>query len=135
MDLGPLIVDIASTELTKEDKDILNHPLIGGVILFSRNYESKLQIKSLVLQIKKLTRKNSLLICIDHEGGRIQRFEQEFTKLPSLKSFGDKWITNDSRSISFSLQNAFDASKILASESWSIATIFAFSDSLKIALV
>ena len=65
MDLGPLIVDIAGTELSKEDEELLMHPMIGGVVLFSRNYVSKSQLKSLTLQIKKLTRKNSLLICVD----------------------------------------------------------------------
>ena len=132
MDLGPLIVDIAGSELTEEDKDLLIHPMIGGIILFSRNYVSKSQIKSLILQIKKLSRKTSLLICIDHEGGRIQRFEKEFTKLPSLQSFGNAWMVNDSPSISLSLQKAFDASKLLASELKEVGIDFSFTPVLDI---
>ena len=132
MDLGPLIVDIAGTELSKEDEELLMHPMIGGVVLFSRNYVSKSQLKSLTLQIKKLTRKNSLLICVDHEGGRIQRFEKDFTKLPSLQSFGDEWKSNDSRSISLALQKAFDASKILASELKEVGIDFSFTPVLDI---
>ena len=132
MDLGPLIVDIAGTELTNEDIELLNHPMIGGVILFSRNYVSKSQLKNLTLQIKKLSRKNTLLICVDHEGGRIQRFQNEFTKLPSLQSFGDAWITTDSRSISLSLQKAFDASKILALELKEVGIDLSFTPVLDI---
>ena len=84
------------------------------------------------LVIKKLTRKNSLLICVDHEGGRIQRFEKDFTKLPSLQSFGDEWKSNDSRSISLALQKAFDASKILASELKEVGIDFSFTPVLDI---
>jgi beta-N-acetylhexosaminidase len=132
MGLGPLIVDIAGTELTGEDKNLLVHPLVGGVILFSRNYISKNQIKDLILQIKGLPRKISLLICVDQEGGRIQRFKKNFTQLPSLQNIGDCWKTSDSRSISLSLQKAFDSAKTLAFELREVGVDFSFTPVLDI---
>ncbi len=87
MTLGPLMVDVAGTELAEEEKEILTHPLVGGVILFSRNYESRQQIEELVGGIKRL-RKPSLLVAVDHEGGRVQRFRQGFTELPPVANLG-----------------------------------------------
>ena len=85
--LGPLIVDIQGTNLEKEDLDILKHPLIGGVILFTRNYQNKCQVTELISQIKSL-RTPELLVCVDQEGGRVQRFKNEFTQLPPLHTLG-----------------------------------------------
>lgn len=127
MDLGPLIVDIHGTELTKEDRNILVHPLVGGIILFSRNYVSKEQIKNLNSQIKALPRKNSLLICVDQEGGRVQRFTKEFTQLPSLMSLGEKWESGNSDKISSSLQTAFSCGKTLALELREVDVDFSFT--------
>jgi len=81
------MVDIAGTQLTDEEKDILSHPLVGGVILFTRNYESREQIENLVGNIKRL-RKPSLLVSVDHEGGRVQRFRAGFTELPPVANLG-----------------------------------------------
>jgi beta-N-acetylhexosaminidase len=85
--LGPLIIDIAGLALTSEDREILQHPLVGGVILFSRNYQSRAQLTELTTQIKAL-RTPELLITVDHEGGRVQRFQTEFTRLPPIEEFG-----------------------------------------------
>ncbi|EKD71323.1 MAG: hypothetical protein ACD_46C00216G0001 [uncultured bacterium] len=85
--IGSLIIDIAGTKLSPEDTDILSHPLVGGVIFFSRNYESRAQLQELTRQIR-LTSKQPLLIMIDQEGGRVQRCIKEFTRLPAMAVFG-----------------------------------------------
>ena len=81
--LGPLMVDVEGVVLTDEDKHVLLNPLIGGVILFTRNYQNKSQLKALVAEIKDL-RDSKLIIAVDHEGGRVQRFREEFTSLPAV---------------------------------------------------
>ncbi|MEM7282174.1 MAG: beta-N-acetylhexosaminidase [Pseudomonadota bacterium] len=82
MTLGPLMIDIEGLELSSEDEAILNHPLIGGVILFSRNFHSSEQLQRLIEEIHAL-RQPSLLVAVDQEGGRIQRFRDGFTALPA----------------------------------------------------
>jgi beta-N-acetylhexosaminidase len=85
--VGPIICDVQGLELTAEERDILQHPQIGGVILFSRNYHSKQQLTALCKAIH-LASKKSLLISVDQEGGRVQRFRDGFTRLPSMGSIG-----------------------------------------------
>ena len=80
--LGPLIVNIDGYKLTAEDIELISHPLIGGIILFENNYKSHQQVIDLIDNIKNI--KNNLIISIDHEGGRVQRFKKNFTKLPSF---------------------------------------------------
>ena len=70
---GPVMVDLLGTEITDADRDLLLHPATGGVILFSRNFESPQQIYRLIQQIHEL-RSPHLLIAVDQEGGRVQRF-------------------------------------------------------------
>ncbi len=86
--LGPLIIDIEGESLVQSDRELLKHPLVGGVILFTRNFQNKAQLAALVSHIKSL-RTPELLVCVDQEGGRVQRFRQEFTALPSLHSLGE----------------------------------------------
>jgi len=88
--LGPLMVDIAGTELTGPDRTLLCHPLIGGVILFSRNYASPEQLAKLCAEIHAL-RTPRLPIAVDHEGGRVQRFREGFTRLPAMRRLGALW--------------------------------------------
>jgi len=90
MSYGPLMIDIAGTELTEFERERLGHPLIGGVILFSRNYVSRDQLQSLCAEIHGL-RRPSLLIAVDHEGGRVQRFREGFTLLPAMRRLGEWW--------------------------------------------
>lgn len=86
--LGPLFVDIETLELLPEEREKLMHPLIGGVILFSRNYECPEQLKALVLSIKDV-RTPALLVAVDQEGGRVQRFKEGFTMLPPARTYGE----------------------------------------------
>lgn len=88
--LGPLMIDIAGTELTDLDCERLCHPLVGGIILFSRNYADPQQLSALTAAIHAL-RTPSLLIAVDHEGGRVQRFRDGFTRLPPMALLGKLW--------------------------------------------
>jgi beta-N-acetylhexosaminidase len=89
-DYGPLMIDIAGTELTELDRQRLCHPLVGGIILFSRNYRSREQLRALCADIHAL-RQPPLLIAVDHEGGRVQRFRDGFTPLPAMRQIGTWW--------------------------------------------
>jgi beta-N-acetylhexosaminidase len=87
---APLIIDIAGTKLTKTDKKRLKHPLVGGMILFARNWQDRDQLTTLCRDIKKV--RKDLLICVDHEGGRVQRFKTDgFTHLPPMRALGEMW--------------------------------------------
>ena len=90
MNYGPLMIDIAATELSGLDRQRLCHPLVGGVILFSRNYASPAQLAALCADIHAL-RRPRLPIAVDHEGGRVQRFREGFTRLPAMRQLGTLW--------------------------------------------
>ena len=93
MSLGPIMLDIEGVELTAEDKEILLHPAVGGVILFTRNYHALDQIEQLIAEIHNL-RDPHLLIAVDHEGGRVQRFRDGFTLLPAVRRIGELYDHN-----------------------------------------
>ncbi len=93
MSLGPVMLDVVGTELTAEDIRRIQHPLVGGVILFKRNYENNAQLKALTAAIHAV-RQPPLLIAVDHEGGRVQRFREGFTKIPPMREFGKIWDKN-----------------------------------------
>lgn len=87
MSLGPLMIDVRATELTNAERDVLAHPLVGGVILFKRNFRSAEQTLDLVADIHSL-REPALLVAVDQEGGRVQRFQEPLTKLPPMRALG-----------------------------------------------
>jgi len=87
---GPVVVDIAGARLDAADRRRLRHPLVGMVILFARNYESPGQLVALCDEIHAL-RDPPLLIAVDHEGGRVQRFRQGFTRVPPMAALGRLW--------------------------------------------
>lgn len=111
MSLGPLMVDIAGQQLSAEDREILRHPLVGGLILFSRNYADPVQLAALVADIHAL-RTPPLLVAVDQEGGRVQRFRTGFTALPPARMYG---VLYD-REPQAALRLAEDAAWLMASE-------------------
>ena len=85
---GPLMVDVEGLTLTADDKRRLQHPLVGGVILFARNYKDPVHLSALTQEIADL-RHPPLPITVDHEGGRVQRFREGFTRLPAMRVLGE----------------------------------------------
>jgi beta-N-acetylhexosaminidase len=95
------MLDVAGTELTAEERERLRHPLTGGVILFSRNYSAPEQLTALVRDIHGL-REPRLLVAVDHEGGRVQRFRDQFTALPPVRGLGVAYDENPKRALRLS---------------------------------
>jgi len=96
MQHAPLIIDIAGTALTEDDGRRLAHPLVGGLILFARNCQDREQLGSLCAEVRRL--RPELLICVDHEGGRVQRFRSGgFTHLPPMRALGELWMQDAMR--------------------------------------
>ena len=87
---GPVMADVESFRLTDEEKERLLDPAIGGVILFRRNFQDREQLTLLVQEIKAL-RQPPLIVAVDHEGGRVQRFITGFTRLPAMRVLGEMW--------------------------------------------
>ena len=84
--LGPVVCDIVGTTLSEIEKRRIAHPLIGMVILFARNYENRTQLEKLCRAIHDI--KPAVLIGVDHEGGRVQRFRDGFTEIPAMSAYG-----------------------------------------------
>jgi beta-N-acetylhexosaminidase len=95
MTLGPVMMDVQGTTLTEEDREVLAHPLVGAVILFTRNFESIEQLERLVADIRAI-RTPPLLVTVDHEGGRVQRFRKGFTVLPPMRTIGRAYDVDSS---------------------------------------
>jgi beta-N-acetylhexosaminidase len=88
---APLVLDIAGTRLDADDRRRLQHPLTGGLILFTRNWVDRAQLTALTAEIKAI--RPDVLVCVDHEGGRVQRFRSDgFTPLPPMAALGELWM-------------------------------------------
>ena len=98
MKLGPVMVDVGGLELTPDDVERLQHPQVGGAILFARNFAAPLQLIQLTHSIREL-RTPSLLIAVDHEGGRVQRFRHGFTAIPPMRELGKLWDRDPAQAI------------------------------------
>ena len=122
MGLGPVMLDVAGTQLTAEDEARLRHPLVGGVILFSRNYQSPGQLSELTAAIHAL-RTPPLLIAVDHEGGRVQRFREGFCKIPAMRELGKIWDAHPQRARHLAQQVGY----VLAAELRACGVDFSFA--------
>lgn len=124
--MGPVMLDLLSLELTTEECDILQHPLLGGVILFSRNYATPKQLKELVKTIRTIN--PALLLAVDQEGGRVQRFREEFTPLPAAAEFGEVYQLNPAQA----KHMAENAARTMAGELRIVGIDFSFAPVLDI---
>ncbi|TFY96493.1 beta-N-acetylhexosaminidase [Ramlibacter rhizophilus] len=127
-DHAPVILDIAGLELTDTDRARLAHPLCGGLILFGRNWKDREQLTRLCADIKSV--REDLLICVDHEGGRVQRFRTGgFTHLPPMRALGELWMSDGGTGAS--AMRATDAATacgyVLASELRACGVDFSFT--------
>lgn len=93
---APLVLDITGVALDAADRRRVAHPLVGGLVLFARNFESRRQLTELTAEIKSI--RPDCLICVDHEGGRVQRFCSDgFTPLPAMRVLGELWMSEPMR--------------------------------------
>ncbi len=128
MSLGPIMMDLAGTEISLTEQELLDNPLVGGVILFTRNFESIDQITELVAAIHAV-RTPHLLVAIDHEGGRVQRFHEGFTRLPPASVFGRMYREDAGKAREY----AEKAGWLLAAELRAIGVDFSFAPVLDLA--
>ncbi len=95
---APVVLDIAGTRLNADDRRRIAHPLTGGLILFARNWQGRRQLTELTSEIKTI--RPDVLICVDHEGGRVQRFRTDgFTHLPPMRVLGEMWMSDGKRGV------------------------------------
>jgi beta-N-acetylhexosaminidase len=125
--LGPVMLDVAGTQMSAGEGEVLRHPLVGGVILFSRNYASPQQLCELTAAIRAL-RKPELLIAVDHEGGRVQRFQQGFSRIPAMRRLGEAWDRDPAQACAA----AGDIACVLASELLACGVDFSFTPVLDV---
>ena len=126
---APLIIDTANGSISATDRERLLHPLVGGIILFARHWENRQHLLELCAEIKSL--RTDLLITVDHEGGRVQRFKTDgFTHLPPMRSLGERWLQMSKREGDSALaaMNAASACGfVLASELRACGVDFSFT--------
>ncbi|MFZ1900208.1 MAG: beta-N-acetylhexosaminidase, partial [Azonexus sp.] len=118
---GPLMIDIAGTRLTDLDRERLCHPLVGGIILFTRNFENPVQLAALTSEIHAL--RTPFLIAVDHEGGRVQRFRDGFTRLPAMATLGRLWDSQPAAAV----EAARHVGYVLAAELRSCGVDYSFT--------
>ena len=124
--IAPIMIDVLGTVLTKADIKRLQSAAVGGVILFSRNYESKAQLKTLIQSMRQI--KADLLIAVDQEGGRVQRFRHQFTPIPAMARLGDIYDNNADKAIGL----ANSCGQVLAYELAQLDIDFSFTPVLDV---
>lgn len=119
---APVVLDVAGLGLTEAEAQRLTHPLVGGLILFARNFESRAQLVALTSSIKAI--RPDILIAVDHEGGRVQRFRSDgFTHLPAMRSLGELWMKDAMRATEAATASGF----VLAAELRACGVDFSFT--------
>lgn len=119
---APVVLDIAGTALDDNDRRRLQHPLTGGLILFARNWADRRQLVELTAEVKSL--RPDVLICVDHEGGRVQRFRTDgFTHLPPMRRLGELWMADALRATDAATACGY----VLASELRACGVDFSFT--------
>lgn len=126
--IGPLMLDIQGTKLSNEDVECISHPACGGLILFSRNFQSAVQIESLIRTIRSI--KQNIVIAVDQEGGRVQRFKQDFTLLPPLATLGELF----KKQPVLAIQRAKQFGELMALEVLSVGCDISFTPVLDLGL-
>lgn len=121
---GPLMLDLEGLELTPDEESLLRHPGVGGIIFFARNFSSRAQIMELVGQIRDI--RPELLLCVDQEGGRVQRFREGYTRIPPMQALGDL-LTGEGGE-----QLLLDAGWLMASELLASGIDFSFAPVLDV---
>lgn len=129
MSMGPVMLDVQGLELQPEERELLQHPAVGGVILFSRNYESPEQVTRLAAEIHAL-RQPPLLIAVDQEGGRVQRFRDGFFRLPPVGVFAGLYDDNPAAALAL----VEEAGWLMASEVLSVGVDLSFAPVLDLDL-
>lgn len=109
--MGPLLIGLAGYEITGEEQAWLQHPAVGGAVLFTRNYRDVPQLNALTTAIRA-TAGRDLLICVDHEGGRVQRFRDGFTRLPPLSVLGKVYAESPALALDYAYRHA----RVMATE-------------------
>ena len=128
MSLGPVMMDLVGLEISQAERELLMNPIVGGVILFTRNFESVEQITRLIDELHAI-RSPHLLVAIDHEGGRVQRFHEGFTRLPAASVFGKMYKDDPDKA----RQCTEQAGWFLAAELRAIGVDFSFAPVLDLA--
>ncbi len=126
MSTGPLMLDLEGTNLTTEERALLLRPAVGGVIFFARNFESREQIQTLASEIREV--RADMLLAVDQEGGRVQRFRAGFTRLPPMQVLGDLARQNPDQG----LQLCHDTGWLMASEILACGIDFSFAPVLDV---
>lgn len=125
---GPVMLDVEGLALTADDRERLAHPLVGGVILFTRNYADRGQLAALTASIRAL-RDPALVIGVDHEGGRVQRFRAGFSAIPPMRLLGETW----DRDVAQAARDAEALGRTIAGELRPLAIDFSFTPVLDLA--
>ena len=126
MGTGPLMLDVEGLTLQPQEQDLVANPLVGGVILFSRNYESPSQVSALISQLRAAN--PDLIIAVDQEGGRVQRFREGMTRLPPLRDLGKQYQVAPDQA----LRTAHDWGWLMAAEMTSLGVDISFAPVLDV---